>query len=70
MSPDGVNDTTPHSMSDLMAQLLSLTSQLIDFCRHSPHVGNVERDWIATKYEEEYFALSRSISKAFRHRNY
>jgi hypothetical protein len=59
---------SPASNDDIMTQLLSLASELLSLTRKSPHLGYIERDSIISKYEEEYFRLSRLADEAFRHR--
>lgn len=53
---------SPVSLEDLTAQLVSLTAELLDLTRRSPHLGYIERDSVVSRLEGEYFVLSRLIS--------
>ena len=52
---------SPVSLEDLTAQLMSLTAELLDLTRRTPHLGSVERDRLIARCEDEYFVLSRLI---------
>lgn len=45
---------------DIIAQLLSLSAELLDFSRRSPHLGDIERGRKFAVLQDEYFALRRA----------